>query len=433
MNDDDIKVRCNNSSGLRPCVCIATLHDGSNVYLGIAKVSSGRPDGIQYRPKIYYSDSRFSTGLTPAKRVDWHMDAEVAGYNDLCLSLNHWGTLLRCLGWNNKTEMLWYARNIDGSERNGFGEGEILGNDEVTEDDVEHDMSEHELGRGEGDSDEDEDPYAPPFVMGNAPPASDDYGAAEVEHYDDHDYGESEFDDQEGDGGYHIEGSTYQIDRTERCGTPSEDTSQVSGRRYDFPQAMEEDDGDRSQELEADVVGSDEEDAMRVDWTGVAYDDGPSDEDEEWRMAESQRQQKLAELEQRVAAIEKCISDMKAIPRASLGSTQQPRRRDVQGRQADEAASRSSSCATASSSRQATDDRVMVQNLRREVDRLKKVVASNSHSQRSESWRQADFEIVDGGNEAENGKADEPVSLPPPWPFRVMYTRRPNLADGPGQ
>ncbi|KAM3417532.1 hypothetical protein BST61_g5769 [Cercospora zeina] len=150
--------------------------------------------------------------------------------------------------------------------------------------------------------------------------------------------------------------------------------------------------------------------------------------------------QKLAELEQRVEAIEKCVSDLQAIPRPSLGSPQQPHPRDVPEPQAGKAAaSQSSSSAIASSSLRASDDRITIPNLRREMERLKKVVASHSHSQRAESSasssRQADFEIVDGGTEAENGKADEPPVTalpPPPWPFRVMYTRRPNLADGTG-
>ncbi|GIZ47371.1 hypothetical protein CKM354_001046400 [Cercospora kikuchii] len=106
MRDEDVGVRCFTSSGNRPCVWIGTLHDGFRVYLDIAKVS-GRTDGIHYRPKIYYSDGPLSTGLTPAKRVDWHMDAEVAGYNDLRLSLNHWERVLRNLGWSGKKEMLW--------------------------------------------------------------------------------------------------------------------------------------------------------------------------------------------------------------------------------------------------------------------------------------------------------------------------------------
>ncbi|CAK1366272.1 unnamed protein product [Cercospora beticola] len=104
--DEDIRVRGFTSSGTRPCVWIGTLHDGFRIYLDIVK-TSGRSDEVYYRPKIHYSDGPLSTGLTPAKRVDWHMDTEVAVYNDLRLPLNHWERVLRGLGWTSKKKMLW--------------------------------------------------------------------------------------------------------------------------------------------------------------------------------------------------------------------------------------------------------------------------------------------------------------------------------------
>ncbi|KAM3417534.1 hypothetical protein BST61_g5771 [Cercospora zeina] len=77
MSDEDIKIRCPTSSGLRPCVWIATLHDGSNVYLDIAKREQ-----------------------------------------DL--------------------EAVWYARRSEGSDREEFDEDENLGKDENSENDVDN-------------------------------------------------------------------------------------------------------------------------------------------------------------------------------------------------------------------------------------------------------------------------------------------------------
>lgn len=153
-------------------------------------------------------------------------------------------------------------------------------------------------------------------------------------------------------------------------------------------------------------------------------------------MANQQRQARLAELEQRVSAIEKCNNDMLAILRSSLGSAERPQSTASPESQAAETAAPSSSSAIASSSRQAVDEGVEYRNLKRQVERLEKLVASHERAQRAqraeraESLEQSGFEMVDAGNEVENGKGEEPVRLPPPWPFRVMYTRRPNLADG---
>ncbi|GIZ47369.1 hypothetical protein CKM354_001046200 [Cercospora kikuchii] len=149
-------------------------------------------------------------------------------------------------------------------------------------------------------------------------------------------------------------------------------------------------------------------------------------------MACQQRQARLAELEQRVSAIEKCNSDMLAILRSSLGSAEQPQSAAPPESQAAKPATQSSSSATASSSRQAVDEGVEYRNLKRQVERLEKLVASHERAQRAERaeiLEQSEFEMVDAGNEAENGKGEEPVRLPPPWPFRVVYTRKPNLAD----
>ncbi|PIA92385.1 hypothetical protein CB0940_09305 [Cercospora beticola] len=152
-------------------------------------------------------------------------------------------------------------------------------------------------------------------------------------------------------------------------------------------------------------------------------------------MANQQRQARLAELEQRVTAIEKCNSDMLAILRSSFASSSQSHSQEPLEPQAAQPAAPSSSSAIASSSRQAVDEGVEYRNLKRQVERLEKLVASHERAQRAQSAEraessiQSEFEMVDAGNEAENGKGEEPVRLPPPWPFRVMYTRKPNLAD----